>query len=120
MLNIFAKLLLVLTALSPVLGGVAVNQFAKGMSWMNWVPWLGAAILLVLLCWMLLQYTAKNAQRHLCQCRFTFPQFRRRKNTQMRRDKIPQLCRNKNPQCATREYLGCACSRTRSILCYRI
>ncbi|MCP1715506.1 diadenosine tetraphosphate (Ap4A) HIT family hydrolase, partial [Methanocalculus alkaliphilus] len=32
-----------------------------------------------------------------CQCRFTFPHFRRRKNTQMRRDKIPQLCRNKNP-----------------------
>ena len=55
-----------------------------------------------------------------CQCRFTFPHFRRRKNTQMGRDKIPQLCRNKNPQCATREYLGFACSKTRSILCYWI
>lgn len=71
MLNLFAKFLLVLTALSPVLGGVAVNQFAKGTSWTKWAPWLGAAILLVILCWVLLQYTAKNAQRHS----FTISEF---------------------------------------------
>ena len=33
MMNTFAKFLLVATSLSPVLGAVAVNQFARDESW---------------------------------------------------------------------------------------
>jgi len=65
MLNRLAKFLLVATSLSPILGAVAVNQFSLGKSWSSWFPWLAAAILLVLICWLLLQYAAKNAQKHL-------------------------------------------------------
>lgn len=64
MLNRFAKFLLVATSLSPVLGAVAVNQFALGRPWLSWAPWLAVAVLLVLVCWLLLQYAAKNAQKH--------------------------------------------------------
>ena len=42
MLNRFAKFILVSTALSPVLGAVAVNQFANGKDWSDWTPWLVA------------------------------------------------------------------------------
>ena len=64
MLNTFAKFLLVATSLSPLLGAVAVNQFARGEPATRWGAWLAAALLLVLLCWALLQYAARNAQRH--------------------------------------------------------
>lgn len=64
MLNLFAKQLLVATSLSPVLGAVAVNQFAIGKPLVNWLPWLVAGVLLVLLCWLLLLYAAKNGQKH--------------------------------------------------------
>lgn len=63
MLNRFAKFLLVATSLSPVLGAVAVNQFALKKPWTAWVPWLGVALLLALICWGLLAYAAKNAQK---------------------------------------------------------
>lgn len=66
MLNTFAKFLLVSTSLSPLLGAVAVNQFARGEVAIRWGAWLVAALLLVFLCWVLLQYAAKNAQKHLC------------------------------------------------------
>lgn len=65
MLNRFAKLLLVATSLSPVLGAVAVNQIALGKSWLKWVPWLAVALLLVLICWLLLRYAALNAQKQI-------------------------------------------------------
>jgi MFS family permease len=65
MLNSFAKFLLVSTSLSPVLGAVAVNQFARHEHWTRWAGWLGAALLLAFLCWAMLRYAAKNAQRHL-------------------------------------------------------
>lgn len=71
MLNRLAKFLLVSTSLSPILGAVAVNQYALGRSWSSWFPWLAVAILLVLICWLLLQYAAKNAQKH----RFRIEQF---------------------------------------------
>ncbi|HPA07339.1 MAG TPA: hypothetical protein PLK36_03500 [Methanoregulaceae archaeon] len=71
MLNIVAKILLVLSALSPVLGGVAISQFAKGLAWTVWAPWLGVAILLVVVCVLLLRYAAKNAQKHS----FTITEF---------------------------------------------
>ena len=64
MLNNFAKFLLMATSLSPVLGAVAVNQFARHEPWTRWGGWLGAALLLVFLCWALLQYSARNAQHH--------------------------------------------------------
>lgn len=65
MLGITAKCLLVATSLSPVLGAVAVSEFERGASWLTWVWWLAAAFLLVVLCWLLLQYAAKNGQKHL-------------------------------------------------------
>lgn len=65
MLNAFAKFLLISTALSPILGAVAVNQFAHGVHWIRCCLWLVAAILLVFACWVLLQYAMKNAQEHL-------------------------------------------------------
>jgi MFS family permease len=64
MLNTLAKLLLVSTAMSPVLGAVAVNQFARREPLIRWGPWLAVALLMVFLCWALLQYAAKNAQKH--------------------------------------------------------
>jgi hypothetical protein len=64
MLNTFARFLLVSTSLSPLLGAVAVNQFARGEPAIRWGAWLAVAILLVLLCWALLQYAARNAQQH--------------------------------------------------------
>lgn len=71
MLNQFAKFLLVATSLSPVLGAVAVNQFGLGKPWLNWLPWLAVALLLVIICWLLLKYAARNAQKH----RFRIEQF---------------------------------------------
>lgn len=65
MLNTFAKFLLVATSLAPILGAVAVNQLARDEPWTQWVCWLAAALLLVILCWAMLRYTAGNAQKHL-------------------------------------------------------
>lgn len=62
MLNTFAKFLLVATSLSPVLGAVAVNQFARDESWHHWGSWLAVAVLLVFMCWALLSYSAKHLQ----------------------------------------------------------
>lgn len=63
MLNRFAKFLLVATSLSPILGAVAVNQYSLGRPLSSWLPWLVVALLLVLICWGLLQYSAKSAQK---------------------------------------------------------
>ncbi len=63
MLNTFAKLLLVSTSLSPLLGAVAITQFAKGEPAARYGPWLAAALLLVLLCWALLRYMGANGQK---------------------------------------------------------
>lgn len=64
MLNRFAKFLLVSTALSPVLGAVAVNQFAHNKPWTSWGVWLAVATLLAVICWLLLWYASRNAERH--------------------------------------------------------
>lgn len=63
MLNRFAKFLLVATSLSPILGAVAVNQYSLGKPISSWLPWLVVALLLVLICWGLLQYSARSAQK---------------------------------------------------------
>jgi hypothetical protein len=61
-LNRVAKFILVSTALSPVLGAVAVNQYALGKEWTAWVPWLSGAVLLGIICWLLLTLVAKTCQ----------------------------------------------------------
>ena len=66
MLNNLAKFLLVLTALSPVLGAAAIDQFEHGEPWASWsICLVVIALLLVLACWALLKYAAKNAQRYV-------------------------------------------------------
>lgn len=62
MLNTLAKFLLVATSLSPVLGAVAVNQFARSESVDRWGSWLAVAVILVFMCWALLRYSAKYLQ----------------------------------------------------------
>ena len=69
MLSIIARCLLVATSLSPVLGAVAVSEFERGESWRAWIWWLAVAVLLLGLCWLLLRYAAKNAQKSLFQIR---------------------------------------------------
>lgn len=64
MLNGFAKFLLISTALSPILGAVAVNQYALGKPMEAWLPWVAVGLLLALICWLLLRHTATNAQVH--------------------------------------------------------
>lgn len=63
MLNTLAKFLLVSTSLSPILGAVAVNQFSKGAEWTSWGAWLAVALLLILVCWGMLRYAARNIQK---------------------------------------------------------
>ena len=65
MLSFLAKCLLVSTSLSPVLGAVAISQFERCEPWTSWARWFLAAIVLVALCWALLKYAAKKAQKHL-------------------------------------------------------
>lgn len=62
MLNRFAKFLLVLSSLSPMLGAVAVNQLALGKPVLGWLPWAVIAVLLVFICWGLLYYAGTNVQ----------------------------------------------------------
>ena len=64
MLNRFANLLLVSTSLSPILGAVAVNQYSLGKPLHLWLPWLVVALFLVLICWGILKYVARAAQKH--------------------------------------------------------
>ncbi len=64
MLNRFAKFLLVLSSLSPMLGAVAVNQLALGKPLVGWLPWVVIALLLVFICWGVLHYASTNAQTH--------------------------------------------------------
>lgn len=61
MLNRVAKFLLVSSSLSPVLGAVAVNQYTLDKPWLSW---LAVGVLLVFICWALLQYALRNAQKH--------------------------------------------------------
>lgn len=58
MLNIVAKALLVATSLAPILGVVAMTHDK------HYLYWGGAALLLVLACWLVLWYASKNAETH--------------------------------------------------------
>ena len=62
MLSFLPKCLLVATSLSPVLGVVAFSQIDQGLPWNQWIRWLVAALLLIALCWLMLQYADKNAE----------------------------------------------------------
>lgn len=62
MLNRVAKFILVSTALSPVLGAVAVNQIALGKDWQGWTPWLVSAVALGVICWLMLALVSKRCQ----------------------------------------------------------
>ena len=64
-MNIYAKILLVSTSLSPVFLVVVVNQFERGKPWTSWIGWLITALILVGLCWGLLETVAKRAPRAL-------------------------------------------------------
>ena len=64
MLNIFAKCLLVLTSLSPVLLTSAVNQLERGTPFKTAGWSILVAILLAVSCKVLLRYAQGNAQRY--------------------------------------------------------
>lgn len=64
MLNRFATLLLVSTSLSPILGAVAINQYSLRKPTSAWLPWLVVALFLVFICWAVMQYAARAAQKH--------------------------------------------------------
>lgn len=64
MFNFLAKCLLVSTSLSPVLLVMAVSQFESGLPCTRWLGWplLGAVVVLVVLCRLLLRYAEKRLQ----------------------------------------------------------
>lgn len=65
MLAIVPKCLLAGTSLSPVFGVLAVSGVERRLPWQSWIGWLIAALVLILLCWGLLEYTKRNAQKQL-------------------------------------------------------
>ncbi|WP_417511349.1 hypothetical protein [Methylophaga sp.] len=64
MFNKFAKFLLVATSLSPILGAVAVTQYAMDKGLWSWLPFIIVAVLLIFICWGLLQHAKKTGQTH--------------------------------------------------------
>lgn len=62
MLNKLAKFLLVATSLAPILGAVSVNQYSQGKTWQEWSIWLVVGVLLAIICWGVLTYSAKHIQ----------------------------------------------------------
>jgi hypothetical protein len=61
--NWFVRALLVISALSPMLGAVAVAEIASGKNWHSWVPWLAPAVVFVFICWILLLWCGRELQR---------------------------------------------------------
>lgn len=60
MMNSFAGLLLMLTSMAPVLGGVAISQYTIGRS--PW-PWIMAVASLVSVCATLMSYARRNGEQ---------------------------------------------------------
>ena len=65
----FAKLLLIATSLSPLLGAVAVNKYANGDPY--WWSWILVTVLLGLICWLLLFYLSRSLSKNT----FTIGEF---------------------------------------------
>jgi hypothetical protein len=59
-MNYLAKLLLIATSLSPLLGAVAINQYVHSEPY--WWAWLAVGGLLVFICWALLRHMGKKIQ----------------------------------------------------------
>jgi hypothetical protein len=57
-----AKLLLVATAFAPVLFTLAFLEYVKGPDWLSVLSYLGATILLTVICWLLLQAAKKQLE----------------------------------------------------------
>ncbi len=66
MLNFFAKFILVLSSLSPVLITISIKQVELNQTWTSWASYLYLFIglILVAVCWALLSYASKNAQKY--------------------------------------------------------
>lgn len=62
MLNRVARFILVSTALSPVLGAVAINQIGLKKDWKDWTPWLASAVALSVICWLMLTLVTQMGQ----------------------------------------------------------
>jgi hypothetical protein len=62
MSNWFARFLLVCSALSPMLGAVAVTRIAGNgfREYEEWVPWATAAVVLGAGCWLVLAFAARH------------------------------------------------------------
>ena len=74
MLNLSAKALLASTSLAPVLIAVALISIENGDPWKCWIWWILVAIILIIICWMLLEYQARNGQKEL----ITIKEFERK------------------------------------------
>lgn len=62
MLNKFAKLLLILTSLAPIVLTLGVNRWSQHADTYGAVAWLGAGILLVVICRWVLHHITHNGQ----------------------------------------------------------
>ena len=65
MMNLFAKTLLASTSLAPVLGAVAITSIERCEPWTSWIWSILVAIILVVVCWALLEYQARKGQKEL-------------------------------------------------------
>lgn len=63
MLSAIAKPLLVSTSLSPVLIAYGINAYSDGKDAWDYLRWFGAAILLVCLCLMIMQFAKTKLER---------------------------------------------------------
>ena len=63
MFNLFAKSLLASTSLSPVLFALAITSIEHNEPWTCWIWLVLVAVVLVVICWALLRYQARNGQK---------------------------------------------------------
>ncbi len=63
MLNFLAKFLLSATSLMPLLLVIAVKTWEDTRCWTSGVPWVGTAVVLILLYWCIMTYVKRKAQR---------------------------------------------------------
>ena len=65
MMNFLYRFLLVSTSLVPVCGAMAIRQIADGKPWIIPICLFAAIPVLAIVCWVLLNFAAKNAQKQL-------------------------------------------------------